>query len=138
MNEGKHLIFYDGECGFCDQVVQFMLKIDKEKIFMFAPLQGKTAQENLKNLSVEFKTGESVILIENYNTDQSKMYVLGKAAFRSLWLLGGFWGLIGLINFLPSFLYDWGYKLVAKNRKRIFPNESCVIPTLEDKKRFFD
>ena len=138
MIQGKHLIFYDGECGFCDQVVQFILKIDKDKIFMFAPLQGKTAQENLKNLSAEFKTGESVILIENYNSDHSKTYILGKAAFRTLWLIGGAWWFVGWINFLPSFLYDWGYKLVAKNRKRIFSNESCVIPTLEEKKRFFD
>ena len=62
----KHLVFYDGECGLCDQVVQFLLKADKNKGFVFAPLQGKHAALALKDLPEEAKQADSIILIEDY------------------------------------------------------------------------
>ena len=37
------LIFYDGECGFCQFWIQFLLKRDYKNYFLFAPLQGKLA-----------------------------------------------------------------------------------------------
>lgn len=131
---GKNLIFYDGTCGLCDHIVQFLLKHDPEGIFVFAPLQGSTAQTFLKDLDPKMKEADSLILVEDYTSPDRKYYVFGKAAFRICWLLGGFWALLGLISFLPSFLYDWGYRLVARNRHRFF--QSCVLPTRELQDRF--
>jgi predicted DCC family thiol-disulfide oxidoreductase YuxK len=128
----RHLVFYDGKCGLCDHAVQFILKFDRNAIFDFSPLQGKTADQLLQGISRE----DSLVLIENYKTLERKMFFFGKAAFRILWLLGGIWCLIGWINFLPSFLYDWAYRIVAKNRHRIFSNESCILPTPSQKSRF--
>jgi predicted DCC family thiol-disulfide oxidoreductase YuxK len=132
----KHLVFYDGECGFCDYIVQFIMKQDSKELFDFAPLQGTTAAKMLKQLPPEIVNKDSLILIEDYQTSHSHVYVLGKGAFRICWLLGSAWAIPGMISFLPSFLYDWGYRLVAKNRKKLFKNESCVIPTKEKKDRF--
>src|SRR5262245_27950744 len=101
----KHLVFYDSTCGLCDHVVQWILKQDKKQIFLFAPLQGKTADSLLQGISRE----DSLVLIENYQTPHQKMYLFGKAAFRILWLLGGAWSFLGWISFLPPFLYNWGY-----------------------------
>lgn len=132
----KHLVFYDGRCGFCDKVVQFLLRRDRKKVFVFAPLQGTTAAKILQDLPPSLKTIDSLILVENYQTPEQKFYLLGKGAFRICWLLGGMWRLLGWVSFLPSFLYDWGYRIVARNRHRIFPNDSCVIPNPADKDRF--
>jgi len=123
-----HVVFFDGQCGLCDHVVQWLLKVDKDKIFSFAPLQGKTAARLLTSLPKEYKESDSIILVENYDSDNPKVNIYGKAAFRILWLLGGPWSLLGWISFLPSQLYDWGYWLVAKNRHKIFP-EACILPT---------
>lgn len=128
---GKHLIFYDGECGLCDQVVQGVLKCDKRKVFDFAPLQGKTAEERLKPPP----SADTVVLIENYES-QSKKYILSKAVFKTCWLLGGLWVLPGLLSFLPSFLFDWAYRSVASNRKRFFRQDYCVIPPAGEASRF--
>ncbi|MCB1112918.1 MAG: DUF393 domain-containing protein [Chlamydiia bacterium] len=133
---GKHLVFYDGECGFCDQVVQFLLRQDKKKIFVFAPLQGKTAGRLLKDLPENVKSADSVILIENYDSKDPRLYLYSKAVFRVMWLLGGVWTLLGWRAFLPAFFYDWGYRLVARNRKRFFSNDRCVVPSPEQKERF--
>lgn len=136
MLKGNHLVFYDGECGLCDHFVQFLLKRDHRKQFLFAPLQGEAARNFLKEVPEEVRSADSVLLIENYQTEKKQLYIYGKAAFRILWLLGGPWKLIGWKNFLPAILYDWGYWIVAKNRKKFFPQISCVVPTPEEKERF--
>lgn len=132
----EHLVFYDGECGFCDAVVQLILRQDSHEIFDFAPLQGKTAAQMLKHLPADIVNNDSLILIENYKSPHPQFYVLGKGAFRISWLLGGMWAVPGLISFLPSFLYDWGYRLVARNRDKLFKNTSCVVPTKEKQEHF--
>lgn len=133
----QHLVFYDGECGLCDQTVQFLLKQDRQKQFVFAPLQGTTAQQYLKNIPLRLKTFDSVILIENYKSKNAQIYVMSKAIFRMLWLLGGVWALIGWLSFLPAFLFDWGYRLVARNRHRLFPQTNCELPDPQNRDRFF-
>lgn len=129
--EGKHLVFYDGECGLCDAVVQFILKRDKEQIFVYAPLQGETAGQ----LLIPKPQEDTVILIENFETLPQR-YIYSQAVFRILWLLGGWWALPGLLFFLPPVLFNWGYRLVAKYRKRLFPKTECVLPPPTDGKRF--
>ena len=129
----KHLVFYDGQCGLCDHVVQFLIKHDKDRIFVFAPLQGSTAKVVLKDHPSFLEQMDTLVLIENYGTDQQQIYVLGKGTFRILWLLGGFWKVIGWLSFLPSQIYDWGYRLVARNRGYFFRDKSCIVP---DKDRF--
>lgn len=134
--EQKHLVFYDGQCGLCDYVVQFILRNDEKKIFLFAPLQGETAKVVLKDLPDEYKQLDSLVLIENYQGQDQQFLVMGKAAFRILWLLGGRWALMGLYSFLPSYLYDWGYRFVAQNRHRFFDKDACMLPTVKSKDRF--
>lgn len=135
---GRHLVFYDGACGLCDHAVQFILNHDHQSLFDFAPLQGKTAAKSLQTLPSEVRTADSLILIENYHTNKPEIYIFGKGALRILWLLGGVWSLPGAISWLPSWLYDWGYRLVAKNRHRLFDNDRCVIPPPDQKKRFLE
>jgi predicted DCC family thiol-disulfide oxidoreductase YuxK len=132
----KHLLFYDGECGLCDRMVNFVLKADQRKVFLFAPLQGKTAELELKNLPPEKKDIDSLILIENYGTEQAEITTHGKGALRVLWLLGGCWKLIGWKSFLPSGFFDALYRFVAKNRHRFFSKESCRLLKSSERERF--
>lgn len=132
----KHLVFYDGTCGFCDHVVQFLLKQDSKGIFVFAPLQGVTAKKLLVDTKSGLEKEDSLVLIEDYQTDKRQTYILGRGAFRILWLLGGAWAIPGAISFLPSFLYDWGYRLVARNRHRFFRQDACVVPDPKRADRF--
>jgi predicted DCC family thiol-disulfide oxidoreductase YuxK len=123
-----HLVFYDGQCGLCDQIVQFLLKSDKHGIFSFAPLQGITANKVLNKLPKEYRSLDSLILVENYQSPNQKFFILGKGALRILWLLGGSWTILGSLSFLPAIIYDWAYRLIAKNRHRLFKQTQCVVP----------
>lgn len=131
-----HLLFYDGACGLCDHAVQFVLWADKKEQFVFAPLQGSTAKSFIKKLPPECRDADSLILVENYQLPSQQFAILGKGALRICWLLGLPWSLIGWISYLPSFLYNWIYRLVARNRKSLFSEEKCFVPTPKNKKRF--
>ena len=43
----REIVLYDGECGFCDFSVQFILAHDPAGRFSFAPLQSPMGQELL-------------------------------------------------------------------------------------------
>lgn len=132
----KHLVFYDGDCAFCNRSVQLLLRLDKRELFAFAPLQGVTAQSHLKGKGYPLEL-DSLILVEDYQSINRRFFLYGKAFFRICWLLGGAWKGIGWLNFFPSFFYDWIYRFVARRRMSISCNSSaCVIPDESNKDRF--
>lgn len=132
----RHLLFYDGECGLCDHLVQFLLKVDTRQLFLFAPLQGDTAKQELASLPASVRQADSLILIENYQKEDARVWIYGRGALRVAWLLGGCWILLGCLSFLPPVLYDWGYRLLAKNRTRMFSKNACRLPKSSEKNRF--
>jgi predicted DCC family thiol-disulfide oxidoreductase YuxK len=61
------------------------------------------------------------------------------AALHILYRLGGVWRIPALLRWVPKGLRDWVYRLVAKNRYRLFGRlERCMVPTQELKERFLD
>jgi predicted DCC family thiol-disulfide oxidoreductase YuxK len=131
-----NIVFYDGNCGFCDHTVQLLLKIDKKELFMFAPLQGKTAKKLLKEQLKRLLKEDTLVVIENVGESNEKMSIRSKAVFRIFWVLGGVWSLIGWLSFLPAFFFDWGYRLVARNRGHFFSKECPLPPPRHTTKQF--
>jgi len=129
-----HLIFYDNQCGLCDHSAKFILTCDKHNLFCFAPLNGTTANQLLKNVP-EAKKLDSLILIENFTAPDAKIYVQGKAVLRTCRLLGGCLALPGIFFWLPGWSIDWIYRIIAKNRHRFF-SADCALKTLANKERF--
>lgn len=132
----RHLVFYDGDCGLCDRIVQFLIQKDHQQLFVFAPLQGETASIYLKNLPPEIRFTDSLILVENYRLSYPRVYILAKGALRIAWLLGWPWLLLGWLSFFPGWMFDWVYRLVASNRTRFFPHDQCMTPQPDQKERF--
>lgn len=129
----KHLIFYDGECPLCNRVVRFVLAADKKKQFLFAPLQGITAEKELhdfKRLDLD-----TLVLLENYQTSEQQSLIEGKGALRIFWHLGGIYTLLGCLSFFPSFLFDRFYRFVARRRYRLFKTKKTFQ---DDSGRFLD
>lgn len=112
----KDLILLDDQCPFCQRSILFILKRDHHKRFLFSGLHGLAA-EKVKHLSIG--PSESIILIENYSTTQTKIVYRSQAIFRIFWKLGGIYKLIGWKFIFPSFFFDWAYRIVARNRKHL-------------------
>jgi len=45
--EGKSVILFDGVCNLCNSSINFIIKNDKKKHFLFASLQSDAAKEIL-------------------------------------------------------------------------------------------
>ena len=60
--------------------------------------------------------------------------------FRVLRYLGGAWSVLAALGaIVPRIIRDWVYDLVARHRQRIVRGPpSCLVPTLEQRKRFLD
>ena len=127
----QRVIFFDGVCGLCNAWVDFILKRDRAGIFSFAPLQGNYAKEMEPEASKNLNTMIYLVSGQRY-------YRTG-AILRILRDLGGIWYLAWVFWFVPFFIRDFFYGLIARNRYRIFgKKENCRIPTPEEKVRFLD
>lgn len=131
--ESKPILFFDGVCGLCNRFVDFVLKHDHRGRVCFAPLQGSTAAELLPDSVVQNLDTVVFLKGEQWNCRSS-------AIVRIFWQLGGAWTIPGtLLWIIPRPLRDFGYKLVAGNRYRLFgKKETCRLPTPEERARFMD
>ena len=132
--ENKSIILFDGVCNLCNASVNFVIKHDKKKQFLFASFQSDAAKEILLQFNLKNLNEETVILVEN-----NKFYDKSTAALKiAKQLNDGFKVLYGFI-IVPKFLRDWIYSLIANHRYNWFgKRESCMIPSLELKNRFLD
>lgn len=134
---GNHLILYDGVCGLCNRFVQFVLRHDEAGIFTFASLQSATGDAFLRQLGAanDLKT---VYVIRDYRSASPSLLSKARAVLFAMETLQiGFWP--RLLQLFPWSWLDLGYDLVARYRYRIFGrSETCMIPTVEFRKRFID
>ena len=125
------IIFFDGVCGMCNAFVSFLVRVDRESLFRFAPLQGETARRMLPPLAEDPQAWSLLYLDERGLHDQSD------ASLEVYRRLGGWFGLLGLLRFVPRGLRNPVYRCVARNRYRWFGrSESCRVPSPEERARF--
>lgn len=125
------VVFFDGVCGMCNHFVDFLLRHDREQVFLFAPLQGEVAKRHLDQADTEDL--KSIVLIKN-----GKVFRHSSAVVQVLCAMPGLWKVAGYCLWLiPAPLRDLGYRMVAKIRYRVFgKKESCRLPTPEERARF--
>lgn len=128
----KPIIFFDGVCGLCSEVVDFIMKIDPEGTHLFSPLQGRSAEGLLTR--EEREDLDSLVLFQN-----GQKLKKSRAVFQIFKNLGGKWGLIASLSFLPVSLTDAAYSVVAKYRYSLFgKKDTCRLPTPSERQRFLD
>ena len=132
MND-KPVILFDGVCNLCTGSVQFILKRDKEKKFMFASLQSNYGQSLLKQFDLPTNTFNSFVLYQD-----KKIFTRSTAALKMFQQLKG-WSWVKIFWIVPKFIRDGVYNLIAKNRYKWFGQKNeCWLPTPELKTRFLD
>jgi predicted DCC family thiol-disulfide oxidoreductase YuxK len=128
----KNIILFDGVCNLCNGFVQFIIKRDKRIVFHFASLQSDFGQVQLKNYAVDTSQLRTIVLIRSNRVLQQSDAVLEIA--RNL---PGGWPLLYGFKIIPRFIRDLIYRLIARNRYRMFgKKDACWIPTPELSQRF--
>jgi predicted DCC family thiol-disulfide oxidoreductase YuxK len=128
------IVLFDGVCNLCNRAVQFIIKRDKKKEFLFASLQGNKGREILEKFNLSVDRFNSFIFV-----DGDKIYTKSSAALKIAAQLGGGWKIFYGFIIVPKFIRDGVYNLIAKNRYKWFgKKEECMIPAPGLKNRFLD
>jgi len=134
------ILLYDGVCGLCNRLVQFILRRDRNAVFQFASLQSPFAARIVARHGVNLAELDTVYVVVNHEQADESLLARSDAVRYVLGQLGGFWHFAaGLLACLPRTLCDWGYRIIARNRYRIFGRyEVCPLPSEAVRNRFLD
>lgn len=125
------VILYDGECGLCDRLVQWVLTRDRDGRFRFAALQSEWAQAALRRHGRPTSDFDTMVLIEG-----EQISLRSTAALRVLRGLPWWRWAYGFI-IVPRPIRDVVYGWIAERRKRWFPAPAaCGLPKPEWRERF--
>ena len=138
-SKGEAIVLYDGVCGLCNRLNQFVLARDSAAQFRFAALQSRFAGEVLARYGKDPKDLDTFYLLEDYGLPSERLRSKSDAALRVLRRIGGVWKISRILAWLPRSLRDLGYDLVARTRYRIFgKSDRCRVPSPRDRARFIE
>ena len=130
--EFNNIIIFDGICNLCNASVQFIIKHDKDDMFRFLPLQSAKAKQMINDLNKNIINADTVVLIQD-----NKIFTKSEAALRISKYLGSPWKFFYFFKFIPKFIRDWIYEVIAQNRYQWFGKRStCMVPTEDTKSKF--
>jgi len=140
MDDANPIILYDGVCGLCNRLVQFLLRHDKRKHLRFGSLQSDFAGAVLRRHGLDPKDLDTFHFVENYDRQDERVFDRSDAVLKAGRALGGVWAMLASVaSLLPRALLDPLYRLVARNRYRVFGKfESCMLPDPSQRNRFLD
>jgi predicted DCC family thiol-disulfide oxidoreductase YuxK len=134
------IIFYDGVCGLCNRLVQFLIKRDKRGALRFASLQSDFAAKVLGRHGINPADLDTFHLVVNHEQPQERVLSRGDAVLRAWRELGGFWKTLAAVGqFIPRSLRDLIYGFIARHRYQVFgKHESCMLPDPTQRSKFLE
>lgn len=99
IQDSKYYVFYDGDCGFCNYWVSWILKNDHKNQFLFSALQSDFGQKFLKERGLERKQFNTLYLWK-----PGEFYLIKSEAVSQIAkILGGKYALLSYLNIFPRF-----------------------------------
>ncbi len=126
----QQIVFYDGDCGFCNRSVQFILEHEKSHHICFSALQSGFARDFFARH--QFPAPD---LSTFYYWNGEKLYSRSTAALKVLNELKAPWKLLKIGYIFPRPLRDKMYDFIAARRHRLSKG-FCALPDQEQRKRF--
>ena len=137
--QSRLVILYDGVCGLCNRLNQFVLKRDHHDSFRFASLQSEFAANVLKRHGCNPNDLDTLYVIVGQGEPSQHLLSKSNAAIAILRRIGGVWAMAAGLKILPAFLRDKAYDVVAHHRYRIFGKlDACLIPEQRDRAKFIE
>ncbi len=129
---GGPVVLYDGTCGLCHRSVRWLLRHERDHALQFAPLQGATAAALRVRHPEIPQLVSTVVLVDNDRVYlRSKAFLYAAKHLRAPWRWAAVW------RWIPGFLPDLGYRLIAAIRYRVWGRaELCDLPAPDERARF--
>lgn len=136
---GAHLVLYDGLCGLCNRLVQFLVRHDHRCVFSFGSIQSPVGQSIIAQSGGSPGELKSFYVVADYRTAASRVFTRSDAALFVAGALGWPWRAARLIGFVPHAIRDVAYDVVARKRYLVFGRYArCAVPHPEFRDRFID
>lgn len=134
------VVFYDGVCGLCNRLVQFLLKRDSRGVIRYAPLQGEFARRELAAYGFDAADLDTLFVIAGWGSPNARVLTRSRAVLHAGTRLGGAWAVAARVaQVVPPSIADRFYRFVARRRYRAFGKfEACPLPPPEWRDRFLD
>lgn len=134
----RTVILFDGVCNLCNASVQFIIRRDTKRHFLFASLQSEAGQRLLKETGLPHFDFDTFVVVEQAEDDSLvHMYTRSDAAIQVVSRLRWPWPLARIVRWVPRKIRDGAYGWVSRNRYRWFgKRQTCMIPTLDIQERF--
>lgn len=126
-----YIVLYDGDCGFCNFWVQWILKIDRKHIFYFSALQSDFGQAFLLKHNKSTVDLDTIYLI----SPEGQFYKKLDAVINIARQIGGLYKVLNILKVVPRIARDTIYDFIAKHRKKILKHH-CYLPSPEERLRF--
>ncbi len=132
------LLFFDGECAFCNRWVARVKDADLQRHIRYGTKQGLTFQQ-VAQVHPEVANVESVVLVSR-RPDGGEDFLVRSAAIRKVIAgLPKFRFFQVVLDIFPSFLSDLGYRIFSRMRQPLFGRWShCRVPLEQDWELFVD
>jgi predicted DCC family thiol-disulfide oxidoreductase YuxK len=132
------LLFFDGECAFCNRWVSRLKDADVRRRIRYGAKQGKTFQR-VAQAHPEVVGVESVVLVLR-RPDGGEDFLVRSAAIRKVIAdLPKFRFFELVLQTCPTFLSDLGYRVFSKLRTLLFSRWShCRVPIEQDRELYVE
>lgn len=124
ISEEQNIVLFDGDCGFCNASVQWIVKRSQDGQFDYHPLQSLTGKILLKKYGFSTNKNDSLVFIA-----KGQVFEKSTAALNIASHLGGIYTFFKVFLYIPESWRDMIYFWVARNRM-LFMNDkkdSCKI-----------
>lgn len=134
---GRDIVFFDGECVLCHNLMSQLLKIDSARHFLLCAQQSKMGHLVLERHGINVDDLSTIYLVSNCATETEEVLSRSDAFIYVLSKTPSYKWLASLLSIFPRAWMNFGYKIVAKNRYNIFgkKEETCMIVGREDQER---
>jgi predicted DCC family thiol-disulfide oxidoreductase YuxK len=111
----NNVVVFDGVCNLCNWGVKFIIRRDYKNKFLFTSIQSNIGPQLLLNHGIQTENIETFLLIKN-----GKPFTL-------------------IFRYIPKGLRDFAYRVIARNRYKLFgKKDQCMIPSPDIKAKFLD
>jgi predicted DCC family thiol-disulfide oxidoreductase YuxK len=127
------VVLFDGECGMCSAFVRFVLANSSDSSVVFIALGSAKGRQLLAKHGIDQSKTDSIVFIADGST-----YIYSSAIIEMARSFRSPWNALRLLVFVPRFIRDGGYRLVARYRRKLIPlSKECPFLSPNEKRRIY-
>ncbi len=118
------IVLFDAECVLCSANAKFILQHDRKKVYYLASMQGSVGAQLFRHHGFDPADPTTILVIDGATVRKDSDAVL--SIYEGL---GMPWRIASIFRLVPRIMRDPIYRLIARNRYRIFgKRDTCWVP----------